>query len=377
MPVGTLALLAASVFAAITTEMLPVGLLPAISHDLHTREATVGLLVSAYAVVVAVGSVPMAALLERWPRGATLCGLLGTYAVSNALMATTSSYPVALVARLLGGVAHAGFFGAVFGAAVSIAPAARSGRAIALVGSGNSLALTFGVPLGTALGDAVGWRWAFTTCGVVTLGLGVLMIAVVHAPPEPTRVRVAVAVRNRAMLMVALVVVVLTLGHFTAYTYVSLLLLHAGVPARLVSVVLFGYGAAGIAGLVAAGAVADRRPRAGLAVASAALIACLLVIGVVPGTATTIGSVVAWGVAFGALPTLLQTMALRASPNAPDAAPAVVNATFNVGISGGALLGSRELLVLNPPALALTGAALACVAVLVQAIRAGHQEARA
>jgi predicted MFS family arabinose efflux permease len=369
MPVATLALMAASVFAAITTEMLPVGLLPLISHDLHTSESSIGLLVSAYAVVVAVGSVPMAALIERWPRGATLCGLLTTYAVSNAIMATTSSYPVALVARLLGGVAHAGFFAAVFGAAVSIAPVARSGRAIAFVGAGNSLALTFGVPLGTALGDAVGWRWAFAACGVVTLGLGIAMAVVVHSQPEPANVRVLRAVRGRAMLVVALIVVLVTLGHFTAYTYVSVLLLHVGVHARLLSVVLFGYGAAGIAGLVAAGAIADRRPRAGLVVATVVIIGCLLVIGLAPGAASTVASVVVWGVAFGALPTLVQTLALRAAPNAPDAAPAVVNATFNVGISGGALIGSRELLVVAPGMLALTGAALACAALLVQVPR--------
>ncbi len=120
-----------------------------------------------------------------------------------------------------------------------------------------------------------------------------------------------------------------------------------------------GYGAAGILGLAVAGRVADRWPSRSLQVAVALTAGCVLAVGAATAsTAATVTAVVVWGAAFGALPTLIFTAALRAAPHSPDAAPAVVNCTFNIGIAGGAFLGSRELLVTGPPALAYTGAAL-------------------
>jgi len=108
MPIPVLSVLAAAVFAAITTEVLPVGLLPIISRDLGTSDSRVGLLVSAYAVVVALGSIPLTAVMVRWPRKQVLSGLLVIYAISNALLAGTDQFSVALMARLVGGLAHAG-----------------------------------------------------------------------------------------------------------------------------------------------------------------------------------------------------------------------------------------------------------------------------
>src|SRR5580693_569287 len=149
LPVGLLVLLAAAVFAAVTTEMLPVGLLPSISQGLGVSESQVGLLVSGYAAVVAVGSIPMAALLERLPRRPVLAVLLATYAVSNAVFAASDSYGLALAARLVAGLAHAAFFGVVVSAAVALVPRPRAGRAVAVVMSGTALALAVGVPAGT------------------------------------------------------------------------------------------------------------------------------------------------------------------------------------------------------------------------------------
>ena len=150
-----LIVLAATVFAGITTEILPVGLLPVISQGLGTSESQVGLLVSAYAVMVAVFCIPMTALVARWSRRAVLATLLSVYALSNVVMALAGDYWVALGARLIGGLAHAGFFAAVFAAAVSLVPPAKAGRAMAIVSGGIVLALAFGVPLGTALGNGV------------------------------------------------------------------------------------------------------------------------------------------------------------------------------------------------------------------------------
>jgi predicted MFS family arabinose efflux permease len=163
-------------------------------------------------------------------------------------------------------------------------------------------------------------------------------------------------------------IVVLTLGHYTAYTYVSPMLLRDGVSASAISVVLAGYGVAGIAGLVLTGTVVDRRPRGALYAAIVLTVACLLGVGLIHDPAGATVTVAAWGFAFGTLPTLIQMVALRAVPRSPDAAPAVVNSAFNVGIAGGALIGARELLLVATPwVLAVTGAALAAASLVALA----------
>ena len=365
-------LLAVGVFLAICTEMLPVGLLPEIARGLDVSSSDTGVLVSLYAVLVAATSVPIAALVERWPRRGVLAVLLGVYTLSNVLFAAAPSYPVAVVARVLGGLAHAGFFAVAVAAAVSLVDAARSGRAIAVVMIGNALALVFGVPLGTVLGTALGWRWAFVVLAVALGGLAVTMLLVLprQAPARSTpRTPVMTGIRRPAVLVMATVITLLALGHFTLYTYVSPLLLHNGVARVDVGAVLFGYGCGGLLGLAAASAVVARRPDEALAVDIVLLGLSLVLAATVTSTAGTIAVVAVWGMAFGAFPTLTQTVMLRAAGDATDAATSLVNATTNLGIAGGALLGSRLLAVVAVPGLGWVGAGLVAASLLVYAAR--------
>ena len=372
LPVARLVLLAATTFAAVTTEMLPVGLLPSISAGLGVSESKVGLLVSSYAAVVAVGSIPMAALLERLPRRPVLAVLLASYAVSNAVFAASGSYGLALAARLVAGLAHAAFFAVVVSAAVALVPRPRAGRAVAGVMSGVTVALAVGVPAGTALGTAFGWRWVFAGSAVLLLLLAAAVARLLPdaRPAAPERQTVMAALGQRRLAVIAAVIALLMLGHFTAYTYISPLLMHAGVTRDAVSAVLLGYGAAGLIGLTLAGGVADRHPRTALRLTIGLMAACLVSLGLSHATLPAVITVVIWGMAYGAVPTLTQSAALAAVPAAPDAGPAVVNAMFNVGISGGALIGARELAAGPVSMLALTGAALVIAALAVHAAQA-------
>jgi MFS transporter, DHA1 family, inner membrane transport protein len=371
-----LVLLAACVFFAICTEMLPVGLLPEIGRGLDVSSSEAGVLVSLYAVLVAVMSVPIAAVAERWPRRVVLAGLLGAYALSNVVFALAPNYAVAIAARTIGGLAHAGFFAVAVAAAVSLVDAARSGHAITVVMIGNALALVFGVPLGTVLGTALGWRWAFVVLAVAVtaLALAVLRVLPAQASPRQTarstsRTPVLIGIRHPAVLVMASVITLLALGHFTLYTYVSPLLLHDGVTRAHVGVALFGYGCGGLLGLALAGAVVARRPDEALAADIVLMLLSLVLSAAVASTVGIIATVVVWGVAFGAFPTLTQTVMLRSAGEATDAATALVNATTNIGIAGGALLGSRLLGVLDVPALGWVGAGLVAASLVVYALR--------
>ena len=369
---GPLVLLSVCVFFAICTEMLPVGLLSEIGQGLHVSSSATGILVALYAVLVAILSVPIAAAAERWPRRAVLGVLLAAYALSNVIFAVAPNYGVAIVARTLGGAAHAGFFAVVVAAAVSLVDAADSGRAISVVMIGNALALLFGVPLGTLLGTALGWRWAFVVLAAALGGLAVAVLRVLpDQPPARTtsKTSVLVGIRRPAVLIMSAVITLLALGHFTLYTYVSPLLLHDGVARADIGAVLFGYGGGGLLGLAAAAYVVARRPERALAADIVLMGVSLVLAAVVASTIGIIAVVTVWGVAFGAFPTLTQTVMLRAAGDATDAAAALVNATTNIGIAGGALLGARLLGVMPVPGLGWVGAALVAVSLVVYAAR--------
>lgn len=376
---GPLILLAGCVFTAICTEMLPVGLLPEIGRGLDVSSASAGLLVSMYAVLVAVMSVPIAAVAERWPRRLVLVGLLAAYALSNLCFAVAPDYVIALVARTIGGLAHAGFFAVAVAAAVSLVDSARSGRAVAVVMVGNALALVLGVPLGTVVGTALGWRWTFVGLAVAMTALA---IAVLRTLPEsPTAetdsgTPVLTAVRRPALLVIAAAIALLALGHFTLYTYIGPLLLHDGIGRSAVGAVLFAYGCGGLIGLAAAGAVVTRWPEQAYAADGALMATCLLLAAIVSSTIGIVAVVAVWGAAFGAFPTLSQTVTLRTAHDAPGTATALVNATTNIGIAGGALLGSRLLGVVALPALGWSGAAFVAASLAVYSfVRRGENRA--
>ncbi|MEJ5944202.1 MFS transporter [Pseudokineococcus basanitobsidens] len=366
LPVGTLLLLAAVVFAAVTTEVLPVGLLPQIAADLGVGEARVGWWVSAYAVVVALGALPVTALVARWPQRRVLLVLALVYAASNVLLVAGGSFWVGLAARVLAGLAHAAVFSVVVALAVGLSPPRRRGRAVALVSSGVGVALALGVPLGTAVGTAWGWRWGFVLTAVVLVVLAAATAVLLPRDAAPAtadggRSSVLGELRRPSLLVVAVVAVVLITGHQTVYTYVSPLLRDAGVGPADVALVLLGYGGASLLGLAVAGAVVDRAPLLALRTTVAALAVVLVLLAVATGSApVTVVLVVAWGGVFGALPVLLQDAALDAT-DVPPAAPAVVNASFNVGITVGALAGG-SLLAAGPPVLSVVGGGLVVAA---------------
>ncbi len=367
-PRAPLVLLSAGVFLAVCTEMLPVGLLPEIGRGLGVSPSATGLLVSLYAVLVAVTTVPIAAFVERWSRRTVLAVLLGVYTVSNLIFAASPGYAVAVVARTVGGLAHAGFFAVAVATGVSLVDPSRAGRAIAVMGVGNALALVFGVPLGTFLGTLLGWRWAFV---VLAAALALLAVAVLRVLPrqDPARATgrtsVLAGVRRPAVLVMAAVITLFALGHFTLYTYVSPLLLHDGVADVHVGAALFAYGCGGLLGLAAASALVDRRPSQALAVDVGFMVLTLVLAASVSSSVGILVVVVVWGAAFGAFPALAQTVMLRAAGDATDAATALVNATTNIGIAGGAFLGSRLLGLVAVPALGWVGAALVAASLLV------------
>lgn len=161
--------LAASVFAGVTTEMVPVGLLPDMASSLGRSQAQIGLLVGIYAAMVAVLAVPLVAWTQRVPRKRLLMVPIGCYALSNLICALAPGFTVLAIGRAIGGATHALFFAVAIGYSARLVPPDQTGRALALVSAGVSVGFVAGVPLATALGHAVGWRASFWALFVVLL----------------------------------------------------------------------------------------------------------------------------------------------------------------------------------------------------------------
>jgi predicted MFS family arabinose efflux permease len=353
---GGLLILALSAFASITTEMLPVGLLPAIGRSLHTGASTTGLLISLYALMVASLAIPLTLATRRVPPKRLLLAAMGGYAVSSIIAALAPNFAVLAAGRAVGGATHALFFSIFIGYAARLVPPARTGRALALASAGVSAAFIGGVPLATALGNAVGWRAAFGVLAALAVVAGALIAA--WLPPVPPRVRPE-ATRpaperrpasgpprgQRGQMAVVVGSNTLTfLGNYTLYTYVTVLLLRSGASAGEVAPILLVFGVFGLIGVLTVARHLDRRPRG-----SALAILGLLAAGIACAGAGfgTLGLVIVagaiWNGAFGPAPSMYQTAAVRTAATSPELAGALINATCNVGIAGGAALGGAVL----------------------------------
>jgi predicted MFS family arabinose efflux permease len=378
-PIASLTIMAGAVFLSVTTELVVAGLLPGMSEDLRVTPGRVGLLVTGYAAMVILFAAPLGFATARFPRRALLASAIGVYAVSNAVMAVSTSFALALAARVVGGLTHAVFWITISGYVSRIISPDRVGRALTVVFGGGNLAVLIGIPAGTALGVAIGWRATFGVLAVVALVLAAAVLRVLPEPgatPAASRVRLARAVRVPGLLALVSITAVTVFGHFSFTTYVGPFLLHTGVTEAAIAAVLLGYGVGGTAGVVLAGVFVDRRLRTATVVGAAVAVGtyALLVVAVAtPATVTTTFAVVGTclaGAAMGALPIFWQTMITRIGrqPSYVDAGTALNASAFNIGIGGGALLGGLVVDRWGPvwlPALAtvLTGAGLVLTAV--------------
>ncbi|MEU6150227.1 MFS transporter [Actinosynnema sp. NPDC047251] len=361
------------IFAVVTTEILPIGLLGPMAAEFGVSTGTAGLMMTTPGLVAAVAAPVVTATAGRLDRRATLCGLVLLLAVAAFLAAFAPAFWVVLVSRFLVGLVIGGFWSIAAGLAGRlVAPGTATpekvGTATAVVFSAVPLGSVLGVPAGTFLGDLWGWRAAFVATGVVALG--VLVALAVFLPPLPAQRATRLAVvrelvgRNavRAGLAVTFLVV---LAHFGTYTYVTPFLREVtGASPAAITAFLLVYGAAGVVGNFLAGA---RAHRPGTFPAAIGLLACAtLLLPVAGGTdAGAVVLLVVWGLAYGAVPVCSQTWFARAAPDAPEAASVVFTSSFQATLSLGALAGGVVVDATSPAAVMVLGGLVAAATATV------------
>ena len=341
--------LAGAIFVSVTSEFLPTGLLPDMAEELGVSLSTAGLLVTVFAGTVVIATTPLAALTRKYSRKGLVVVVLGVIALANILAAIAPTYEILVGARVLGGLAHGLFWAVVAAYSAHLVPKHQLGKAVAITSGGASAAFVLGVPVGTALGHALGWRAAFAIIAVIVV---LLAFAVVKfLPPVNHHVvlktgEIAIPLYKdrsiRGVVLLCIVIVILITGQNTFYTYIAPWLVDvAGFPDTSVAFLLFLFGGAGVIGLVLAGYASDRFPKRGFALAIAGMMLAIAVLAVWSANSVVVViAFVLWGVAFGGVPAMLQTRMLHtASFRTRDVAAALQTTAFNVGIGGGALLG--------------------------------------
>jgi predicted MFS family arabinose efflux permease len=363
-----IAVLGLATFFAITTELMPVGLLGTMSHDLGVSQSTMGFVVTVYATAVALLALPLTSATARMPRKTVLVATLVGYAVSNLLVATAPSFAMVCAGRVVGGVAHALFFSVASAYATRIVPPRLAGRAIAFVYSGSSLGFVIGVPIATAVAGSVGWRPAVGGVAVATAVLAVvalLFLPSVHGASHP-HIGSPRAWARTGLLSVVIADLLLFAGHYVVYTFIESYGVDAGLPHGLISGALLVLGATGTIGLWVAGVFVDRAPRQTLIVAVAVMVAAFVALPLVHGS--LVGTMIAagvWMAANGTTGTLFMAAAIRAGGVSPDIAGALVNGASNVGIAGGAAIGGQVIGVAGLHALPFGGALVVAASLVV------------
>jgi len=381
-PRAALTALGASTFIYVTAEAVPVGLLPEIASDLAVSEADVGLLVTSYAVVAALTSVPLTAVTMRVPRRLLIAGTIAAFVLSQVAAAFAPTFGLLVAARLLCALVHGIFWATIAPVAARLVPPGQGGRATARVFLGNSLAIVLGVPLGTALGQWLGWRLVLLILAAGGAACIAAVLALLPAlPPLPSdvatpagqRLRNSVLVlRSAPLVAVCAATAVLMTGLFCAYTFLApLVRRNADLEGPALSALLLGFGAAGLVGNWFIGRWVDRRPGPLLNVLIAMMILALALLVPVLGPVPTIVAVLVWGASMTASPVVLQAAVLRVAPHAADAGSAVYVVAFQIGIGGGSLLGERLVRAGRLEVLPVVALLLAVVAwVIVRASRA-------
>jgi predicted MFS family arabinose efflux permease len=342
LPLGALLALATAGFITVMTEAMPAGLLPQMSSGLNVSQALIGQLVTLYAIGSILAAIPLTIATRGWRRRPLLLTAIGGFAIANSLTALSQWYWLTLIARFIAGVFAGLLWALLAGYASRMVAPHLQGRAITVAMLGAPIALSLGIPAGTLLGTLIGWRLSFAIMTALTV---VLVLWVRWQVPDfageregkrlPLR-QVLTLPGVRSVLFVTLTYVV---AHNLLYTYIAPFLQPSGLDAN-VDRVLLVFGLASVLSLWIVGSLIDRWLRELVLISAGLFMLSAIALGLWRASPNVIYIATAvWGLAFGAMPSLLQTASAKTAKEAADTAQSMLVTLWNVGIAGGGLMG--------------------------------------
>lgn len=355
-----------------TAEFMATGLLPQVAADLGISIPTAGTIVTAYALGVAFGGPVLAIVLGRLPRKTVLIGLISLFAAAQFLAAIAPSFELLLAARVLGASCQGAFFGIAGLVAVSVAGPGRSGFALSLLVAGITVANILGLPGGTIIGSAFGWRMSFLALGAVAILVALLILVLVPATSSETGAQAPLArqlkaLAHRDVILSYAVMTLASIGFFSIFTFITpLLTTVTKLDATTVPMLLLAFGIGSTAGALTGGRLADWRPTPSLIailLGEITVFATILVAADQP-IPMMIAVIVLGFCAFAYAPSLFVRL-FAAAKDAPDLASTLISTAFNIGIATGSTLGAVALAQgASYPTLAWIGIAAAGTAIV-------------
>lgn len=333
-------------FVLVTSEFLPIGLLTNISTALKVSDGLAGLMVSVPGIVAAITAPTLAMMAGRIDRRVLLLSLMALLALSSFLASVAPTFGVMLAARVMFGVSLGGFWSNAITLGGRLVPKSQMVQATTIIMAGISIATVAGVPVSKVIADFLGWRTAFSTIGVVVLVTGAVQWWALPSLPAPQSVgfRQFTQLLRHADARLGLATVALVIaGQFGAYTYVTpLLKQNPQMSTGFISGLLLAYGVAGIFGNFIGGACAGKNLRGTIGVVITLLATSIILLPFAGrDVTTTTALLLSWGLAFGAVPIVLQLWVFKAAPEAMEGGAALLTTTFQVFIALGSVLGGQ------------------------------------
>ncbi|WP_371402328.1 MFS transporter [Kribbella sp. NBC_00662] len=339
-----------SIFAQGTSELMLAGLLPELATDLQVSIPRAGLLISAFALGMLVGAPVLAVLTLTWSRRTALLAFLTVFALTHIAGGLTPNYTVLLVTRIVGAFVYAGFWSVAAVTVMSLVSSDTRARAMSIVTGGLTVATIVGLPLGTVLGQHLGWRSAFwTVAGLCVLAMVGVVATVPGDRPNPaTAPRLADELRvlvNARLWLAFGTTALVTATILVVFSYLAPLLTQiTGLPASAVPGVLALYGLGSFIGITVGGRFADALPFHTLFISITGLVILSALLAVVTSTPVAAVAVIALlgGFGFAANPAL-NARVFSLAGEAPTLATATNFSAFNVGITVGPWLGGLAI----------------------------------
>ncbi len=337
--------LAIAAFVFNTTEFVPIALLTDIGASFSLKAEQAGMMITIYAWVVALASLPMMLLVSNFERKKLLSVVFIVFVIGHIITFFSDSFTILIVGRIAIALSHAVFWSITAALAIRVAPMGKKSQALGILATGTALATVLGIPLGRIIGQMIGWRYTFLLIGVAALiTLIVLYITLPRLPSQNAgnAKSLPMIFKRPALVGIFFLTAITITAHFTAYSYIEPFSeMVAKISPNKTTFLLLIFGGAGILASIIFSKFNGKHPIIFLPIAMSALSISLML--VLPSTYLQDGILylsLLWGISITAISLALQLKVLELAPDATDIAMSIFSGIYNIGIGGGALVGT-------------------------------------